>query len=180
MAVRVRAPDVLSVMIQVPAATVSEQLFTPSLTVTLPVGVPAPGATGTTVKFTVTGCPTFDGSGLSDVMVVVVSAGLTVCEFAAEVLPLKLASPPYAPVIEYDPTLAKAIVQEPAPALSVALQLFVPPSETSTVPVIVVGVTAAPGATAATLTLKVTVCPVTEGSGLSDVIVVVVSALFTV
>ena len=180
MAVRVRAPDVVSVMLQVPAATVSVQLSTPSLTVTLPVGVPAPGTTGATVKFTVTACPTIDGSGLSDVMLVVVLAALTVCEFATEVLALKLASPLYAPVIEYDPALGKVIVQEPAPAVSVALQVFVPPSETSTVPVIVVGVTAAPGATTATLTLKVTVCPVTEGSGLSEVIVVVVSALFTV
>ena len=93
MAVRVRAPAVVSVMLQVPAATVPVQLSTPSLTVTLPVGVPAPGAAGATVKFTATTCPTFDGSGLSDVMVVVVLAGLTVCEFAAEVLPLKLASP---------------------------------------------------------------------------------------
>jgi hypothetical protein len=114
------------------------------------------------------------------VIVVVVSAGLTVCEFVAEVLPLKLASPPYAPVIEYDPALGKAIVQEPAPAVSVTLHVFVPPSETVTVPVIVVGATAAPGATAATVTLKVTVWPVTEGSGLSEVMVVVVSALFTV
>ena len=60
------------------------------------------------------------------------------------------------------------------------IQELVPPSETETVLVIVVGATAAPGATAATVTLKVTVCPVTEGSGLSEVIVVVVSALFTV
>src|ERR1043166_3153930 len=99
-----------------------------------------------------------DGSGLSDVMVVVVSALLTVCEFVAEVLPLKLASPPYVPVIEYDPTLGKAMVQEPAPAVRVAVQVLVPPSDTVTLPVIVVGATAAPGATAATITLKVTVC----------------------
>src|SRR5512143_1706198 len=100
-------------MLQVPAVTVPVQLSTPSLTVTLPVGVPAPGATGATVKFTVTACPTLDGSGLSDVIVVVVSAGLTECEFAAEVLPLKLESPPYIPVMEKDPALGNAIVQEP-------------------------------------------------------------------
>lgn len=49
------------------------------------------------------------------------------------------------------------MVQEPVPAVSVAIQVFVPPSETVTEPVIVVGATAAPGATAATVTLKVTV-----------------------
>ena len=49
MAVSVRAPRVVSVIEQDPAATVPTQLSTPSLTVTLPVGVPAPGATATTV-----------------------------------------------------------------------------------------------------------------------------------
>ena len=72
------------------------------------------------------------------------------------------------------------MVQEPAPAVSVAIQVFVPPSETVTVPMIVVGATTAPGATAATVTLKVTVWLDTEGSGISEVMVVVVSALFTV
>lgn len=77
-AVSVRAPGVVSVILQVPAATVPMQLFTPSLTVTLPVGVPAPGALAVTVKLTVTAWPTSEGSGVSDVMVVVVSALLTV------------------------------------------------------------------------------------------------------
>ena len=113
-------------------------------------------------------------------IVVVVSAGLTVCEFATAVLPLKLESPPYVPVIEYGPGLGKAMLQEPAPTVSVAIQVFVPPSETVTLPVIVVGATAAPGALAATVTVKVADWPVTEGSGLSEEIVVVVSALFTV
>src|SRR5512143_1944563 len=83
------------------------------------------------------------------------------------------------PVIEYDPGLAKVIAQEPAPAGSAAQEVLVPPSDTVTVPVLVVGATAAPGATAATVTVKVTVWPVTEGSGLSEVMVVMVSALFT-
>ena len=170
----------MSVILQVGIATVPVQLSTPSVTLTFPVGVPAPGATGATVKFTVTACPTFDGSGLSEVIVVVVLAGLTVCEFVAEVLPLKLESPLYAPVIEYVPVLGKAILHEPSPATNVTTQELVPPSETVAEPMMVVGATTAPGATAATVTLKVTVCPVTEGSGLSEVMVVVVSALFTV
>ena len=161
---------------QVPVATVPVQTSTPSVTLTFPVGVPAPA----TVKFTVTACPALDGSGLSEVIEVDVFVLLTVCEFAAEVLALKLESPPYVPVIEYDPAPGKAIVQEPAPAVNVAIQELVPPSETVTEPAIVVGVTTTPGTTAATVTLKVTVCPMLEGSGLSDVMVVVVLALFTV
>jgi hypothetical protein len=57
-----------------PAATVAVQLSRPSLTVTFPVAVPAPGAVAATVYWTVTGCPTTDGSGESDVIDVVVSA----------------------------------------------------------------------------------------------------------
>jgi len=43
-AVKVRAPMVVRVMTHCPSATVAMQLSTPSLIVTLPVGVPAPGA----------------------------------------------------------------------------------------------------------------------------------------
>ena len=42
-AVNVRIPLVVKVIIQLPAATVAIQLSTPSDTVTVPVGVPAPG-----------------------------------------------------------------------------------------------------------------------------------------
>ncbi len=48
-AVSVRAPAVLRLREQVPAATVPVQLSVPSPTVTLPVGVPAPGAATATV-----------------------------------------------------------------------------------------------------------------------------------
>ncbi len=53
-AVKVLVPLVVSVIIQLPAATVPVQLFTPSETVTLPVGVPAPGAVTATEYVTVT------------------------------------------------------------------------------------------------------------------------------
>ena len=77
-----------------PDATVAVQLWIPLLTVTLPVGVPLPGASTVTLKLTVTASPTTDGSGVSLVMLVVVSALLTVCGvLGVEVLPLKLASP---------------------------------------------------------------------------------------
>ncbi|WP_245170964.1 hypothetical protein, partial [Streptomyces decoyicus] len=45
--------------------------------VTVPVGVPAPGETGATVALKVTDCPTTDGSGV-DETVVVVNACVTV------------------------------------------------------------------------------------------------------
>src|SRR5947209_5611955 len=47
------------------------RVVAPSLNVTLPVGVPAPGATGETVAVTVTDCPDTDGLA-EDVSVVVV------------------------------------------------------------------------------------------------------------
>jgi hypothetical protein len=54
LAVRVRPPVELNVMLQVPTATLALQLSVPSLTVTLPVGVPLPGAFPTTVKVKLT------------------------------------------------------------------------------------------------------------------------------
>jgi hypothetical protein len=64
---------------QVPVATLAEQLSpAPSLTVTVPVGVPAPGGVATTVKVTVTGCPTTTEVGLTEVIVVVLFALATV------------------------------------------------------------------------------------------------------
>src|SRR5688572_32623815 len=66
----------------------------PSLTVTLPVsGAPsAPGGVTATVHSTVTGCPTPDGSGLSAVIVVIVSALPTVTVLAAGELLVSLRS----------------------------------------------------------------------------------------
>ncbi|MGW8969766.1 hypothetical protein [Streptomyces platensis] len=59
--------------------------------VTVPVGVPAPGATGATVAVNVTDWPTTDGSG-EDVTVVVVAAWPTVW-VSVPTEELKLASP---------------------------------------------------------------------------------------
>jgi hypothetical protein len=70
---------VVAVSWQVPAATEAVQLSpVPSLTVTLPAGVPLPGATAATVKLTVIACPTTDGFGLWVPIVVVVAAWFTV------------------------------------------------------------------------------------------------------
>jgi len=80
-------------MVQLPAATLALQLWVPSLTVTLPVGVPLPGAFGATVNAKLTACPTADGSGVWPVIVVVVPAAFTVWDAPADVLPPKFASP---------------------------------------------------------------------------------------
>src|SRR5204863_5692451 len=61
------------------------------LNVTVPVRVPAPGDTALTVAVKVTDWPNTDGLN-EDASVVVVSALLTVCVAAAEVLAKKLAS----------------------------------------------------------------------------------------
>ena len=92
---RVSDPLAGNVIEHVPSTTVAVQVSPkPSLIVTLPAGVPLPGATAATVKLIVTAWPTTDGSGLSLVIVVVVEAWLTVCANAEEVLPVKFASVP--------------------------------------------------------------------------------------
>ncbi len=67
----VRDPIVVSASWQLPAPLASEpvQLWTPSPTVTLPVGV---GPDDATWKLTVNGVPTPEGSGVSPVIVVLV------------------------------------------------------------------------------------------------------------
>jgi len=80
-------------MVQLPVATLALQLWVPSLTVTVPVGVPLPGVFVVTVNVKFTGCPTAEGFGVWLTIVVVVPAVLTVWDAPAEVLPAKLASP---------------------------------------------------------------------------------------
>ena len=80
-------------MLQLPTATVALQLWVPSLTVTVPVGDPLPGALAATVNVKLTACPTAEGLGVWSVIVVVVLAAFTVWATPAEVLPVKLAVP---------------------------------------------------------------------------------------
>jgi hypothetical protein len=69
-------------MLQLPLPETTEPVHVsaPPLTVTVtsPVGAPLPGEFTVTSKFTVTLWPTDDGSGLSEVIVVVVAALFTV------------------------------------------------------------------------------------------------------
>jgi len=74
------------------SATAEASTVAPSLKSTVPVGVPAPGATGATVAVNVTVCP--DTLGLTSApSVVVVSAWLTVWLNPGLVLAPKLLSP---------------------------------------------------------------------------------------
>ena len=79
-ATRLREPGVTSAREQLPAATGAVQLSTPSLTVTLPVGVPPAGGIGATANDTLTACPTtvgVDARLAAFVTVVVVPAATT-------------------------------------------------------------------------------------------------------
>ena len=71
------------------------KVVVPSSNLTLPVGVPVPGAVGVTVAVNVSDCPNVEGSGVAAVKLVVVAAWLTVCvrAVAEDVLVLKFASP---------------------------------------------------------------------------------------
>jgi hypothetical protein len=92
-AVTVRPPAELNAILQLPTATLALQLWVPSLTVTVPVGVPLPGAFAPTVNVKLTAWPTADGFGVCAVIVVVVPAAFTVWATPAEVLAVKFASP---------------------------------------------------------------------------------------
>src|SRR2546425_10869657 len=80
-------------MLQLPAATVAEQLWVPSVTVTVPVGVPLPGPVAATVNVKFTGWPSVDGFGVCPVMAVVVAAAFTVWLVPADALGAKVGSP---------------------------------------------------------------------------------------
>jgi hypothetical protein len=94
-AVSVLEPTVADVNEQLVAGRVATQLApAPSLTVTVPVSIPPPGAFGAMLKLTFTGCPTTTGFGETEGIVVVVLALLTSCVTAPEALPKKLPPPP--------------------------------------------------------------------------------------
>ena len=70
-----------------------------SLKVTIPVGVPEPGAFTVTIAVKVTGWPKTDGL-LLELSVVVVGAWLPTCWSALDALVRKFPSPPYLALIE--------------------------------------------------------------------------------
>src|SRR5947208_2135752 len=131
----------------------------PSWKVTFPVGVPAPGLLAVTVAVKVTDCP--DSDGLAEELTsVVVLAFFTVWVSVLEVLPLKVAPPPYDAVIGCAPTASVLVTNVAWPeAFRVPVPRVVGPSLNVTVPV---GVPA-PLVFAFTVAVKVTGCPDTDG-----------------
>ena len=123
----------------------------PSMKTTVPVGVPAPGETAATVAVKVTDCPKTEGLK-EDVIVVIVSALLTNWPAAEEVLVLKLLSPLYTAVIEWEPAANDVVVKLTCPELSVLVLSAVVPSLKIIVPVAV----PEPGDTALTVAVNVT------------------------
>ena len=84
---------VVSVACPVASSVTEPIVVAPSLNVTVPVGVPAPGAEAVTVAVKVTDCPETDGL-TEEASAVAVAALLTIWLRAAEVLVVKLPSPP--------------------------------------------------------------------------------------
>src|SRR5438552_6696146 len=140
----------------------------PLLKVTFPAGVPAPGLLAVTVAVKVTDFPNTDG--LAEELADVVVPYFTVCVSLEEVLPLKLASPPYDALIEWEPTASVLVtnVAWPEP-FRVPVPRVLGPSLKVTVPV---GVPA-PGLVAVTVAVKVTDCPDSDGlrEEVTDVVV---------
>src|SRR5947199_387231 len=105
------------------------------LNVTVPVGVPAPGATAATVAVKVTAWP--DADGLADeVTVVVLFALVGVSVRVVEVLVLKLSSPLYVAVTVWVPTARVDAVSVACPLARFTLGVWAVPSMLNvTVPV---------------------------------------------
>jgi len=147
-----------------------------TLNCTVPVRVPAPGATALTVAVKVTDWP--ETEVLSEEPIVfVVLALLTVCGNGDTLLSLvlKLLPPLYAAETVWPPTDSEELLSVAWPELIVTGLCGVPSMVNVTVPA---GVPA-PGATAVTVAVKVTDWPNTEGAA-DEFTVVVVSALLTV
>ncbi len=85
--------DVLKVAVPLVSETLPKDVV-PSMKVTLPVGIPAPGEAAETVAVKVTDCPNTEGFAAA-VTLLVVAALLTTCVKAGlDVLPPKFAAPP--------------------------------------------------------------------------------------
>src|SRR5205809_3639396 len=100
-------------MLQLPTATLALQLCVPSLTVTVPVGVPLPGAVAVTVNVKLAAWPSADGFGVCSVMAVVVLAAFTVWAAPPEALVAKLAFPHDVATSVFAPAVVAARSQLP-------------------------------------------------------------------
>ena len=152
-----------------PALSVPEpREVAPSRNVTVPVMVPA--VVELTVAVSVTDCPNFDGlaDGLTEVSVgAFAAAAFTVCVNVAEVLAAKLASPPYAAVMECAPCMSAEVANVAWPAVTLPVPSVVTPSLNVTVPVIVLF------AAEVTVAVNVTDAPTVDGFREEETAVVV-------
>ena len=107
----------------------------PSLNVTVPDGVPDPGAVAVTVEVNVTDAPVAEGFN-DETTEVLVAALFTTCDSAGDdVLPLKLESPLYCAVIECVPAVSVLDCNVATAAESVIVEpICVVPSKNFTVP----------------------------------------------
>src|SRR5439155_405316 len=130
----------------------------PSMKVTLPAGVPAPGLLAVTVAVKVTDCLNTDG--LAEELTDVVVPYFTVCVSLGDVLALKFARPPHDALLGCAPS-ASVLVRNGAwpEAFRLPVPRVLGPSLKVTVPV---GVPA-PLVLAFTVAVKVTGCPDTDG-----------------
>jgi hypothetical protein len=126
------------------------------LKVTVPVGVPVPGAVAAIVALNVTDLPTVDGLS-EEVSFAVVFALLTVCANAAEALDPYDVLPEYTAVMDWLPAASTDVDNMALPPLTVPDPSTVAPSLKDTVPVIV------PAVVELTVAVKVTVWPYTVG-----------------
>lgn len=148
------------------------RLVSPSRNVTVPVGMPDPGAVALTVAVAITGWPKIPGFGDAFTATVGTSR-FTICVNGEEVFALKLLSPEYEAVMVCAPTANADVVNEAAPVeSSVAVPMVEVPSRKVTVPVGVPEV-------ALTVAVKVSACPKTVGF-LEETTAVVAPAVFTV
>src|SRR5712692_1068280 len=170
------APTASEAVVKVaePPASVPVPMLTPkSLKVTVPLGVPAPGATAVTVAVKVTDWPNTDG--FTDDATAVEELALLTVWVSVWLLPLKLPSPLYVAVMVWLPTVRLEVAQVAlAPARATALQIVLAPSWKVTLPV----GEPAPGAVTLTVAVKVTDCPNTDGFWF-ELSAVEVSALLT-
>src|SRR5437660_3254296 len=131
----------------------------PSKNATVPVGVPAPGATTATAAVSVTAWPGVAGDGLA-VRDDVVAALFTCWASAGDVELAYTPEPAYTAVSEWPPTASPGTVSVATsglPPFSVALPICVLPSENATVPA------GWPAPEPLTVAVSVTGCPKTGG-----------------
>jgi hypothetical protein len=156
-----------------PLLTATGVCAVPSIVkVTVPLGVPEPGATTPTAAVSVSGCPNTVGAAGAET-VVVVAALVTVWTGSRKLL-LKWLSPLYSMEISWAPTLSVEMVKVAWPLMTATGFCAVPSTENVTVPVIVPVFEI----TALTDAVNEIGCPKTDGSA-DTLKAMVVSVLFT-